>query len=276
MNESIELQNIQVPQEENGNELVQLVILPNGKQFPRKTYSEYTREELIEIIGCCNNIAHMIHVMRINMFYYRYITKFIKDNNIDIKHFDSSIKISRKIEDNLCKNSIGVHGGTLKKYLLKNNIVENKCSICNMLPLWNNMPLNLQVDHINGDHYDNRIENLRFICPNCHSQTDTYTGRNVKQYDVKHCTGCNKKLKNNNATLKCIDCIQRDTKICTICKVRKRVVNNSKCTPCSKLQIEPQKCKGCGEILKKATTVSGYHKKCYQYAKIVKELKDDM
>jgi hypothetical protein len=52
---------------------------------------------------------------------------------------------------------------------------EYKCEICNISE-WQNKPLGLQVDHINGVHHDNRLENLRFICPNCHSQTETFCG----------------------------------------------------------------------------------------------------
>lgn len=65
----------------------------------------------------------------------------------------------------------------LKNRLIKEGIFENKCSICN-INTWNNLPLILHVDHINGISTDHRKENLRLICPNCHSQTNTYCGRN--------------------------------------------------------------------------------------------------
>lgn len=57
----------------------------------------------------------------------------------------------------------------LKQQLINEGLKEDKCEICGQLPEWNGKTLVLQLDHINGDHYDNRIENLRIVCPNCHT-----------------------------------------------------------------------------------------------------------
>ena len=65
----------------------------------------------------------------------------------------------------------------LKKRLLKENILENKCVICGITE-WNKKPISLQLDHIDGNGHNHKLENLRLICPNCHSQTDTYCGKN--------------------------------------------------------------------------------------------------
>jgi hypothetical protein len=54
---------------------------------------------------------------------------------------------------------------------------EDKCQVCGISE-WRGKPLTLHLDHVNGVHDDNRLPNLRFLCPNCHSQTDTYCGRN--------------------------------------------------------------------------------------------------
>lgn len=68
----------------------------------------------------------------------------------------------------------------LKKRLLKEGLLKNICYICGQLPNWNSKPLSLQIDHINGISSDNRLENLRILCPHCHSQTDNFAGRNKK------------------------------------------------------------------------------------------------
>jgi 5-methylcytosine-specific restriction endonuclease McrA len=51
------------------------------------------------------------------------------------------------------------------------------CAICGIAD-WRGEPLSLALHHVNGDRLDNRVENLELLCPNCHSQTDTYSGRN--------------------------------------------------------------------------------------------------
>lgn len=66
-----------------------------------------------------------------------------------------------------------------KKRIIKEELLENKCAICSLPPTWNSMSLVLQLDHIDGDHMNNEITNLRLICPNCHSQTDTFAGKNI-------------------------------------------------------------------------------------------------
>lgn len=65
----------------------------------------------------------------------------------------------------------------LRKRILRENILENKCSVCGLTE-WMGNPITLQLDHINGKPKDHRLENLRLICPNCHSQTDTWCGKN--------------------------------------------------------------------------------------------------
>lgn len=67
----------------------------------------------------------------------------------------------------------------IKLRLLKDGLLENRCQSCG-LSEWRGQPLSMHLDHINGVRNDNRLENLRMLCPNCHSQTPTYSGRNAR------------------------------------------------------------------------------------------------
>lgn len=69
----------------------------------------------------------------------------------------------------------------LRKRLLSSGIKDHKCEMCGM-SAWLGAPIPLELDHINGNKHDNRLPNLRIICPNCHATTDTYRGKNIGRY----------------------------------------------------------------------------------------------
>lgn len=66
-----------------------------------------------------------------------------------------------------------------KAWLIDDGHLTEECADCGIGPEWNGKPLTLQLDHINGDSRDHRVENLQLLCPNCHTQTDTFAGRNL-------------------------------------------------------------------------------------------------
>lgn len=85
----------------------------------------------------------------------------------------------------------GYPTGKLKKRLLREGVLSEECSECGSGPVWNGKPLTLQLDHTNGVSDDHRLENLRILCPNCHTQTLTYAGRNKPPAPTKvPCEGC--------------------------------------------------------------------------------------
>ena len=98
-------------------------------------------------------------------------------------------KTLKPLEEILVNNS-NYSSSKLKTRLIQNNIKKDICEICGQGNMWNNNKLVLQLDHINGNHYDNRLENLRVVCPNCHTQTDTFgsKGRKINNF----CIDCGK------------------------------------------------------------------------------------
>lgn len=88
---------------------------------------------------------------------------------------------------------IKVNGVVLKKYMLIEFDIADVCSVCGQEPVWNNLPLVLEVDHIDGDSFNNEIQNLRIICGHCHSQTVNFRGRNNKKAKYNYCE-CGSKI----------------------------------------------------------------------------------
>ena len=119
----------------------------------------------------------------------RTVKQRIVELKLDVSHFMNNVEASnltRKVtkeifEKEWLTEKSNKTRGHLKKYLLKFNLLNWECRDCNNNGNWNNRKLVLQLEHINGISDDNRLENLCFLCPNCHSQTDTFAGRNVKR-----------------------------------------------------------------------------------------------
>ena len=132
------------------------------------------------------------------------------------------------LDEILCKGSCwnGSILTTLKKRLIKNNIWEEKCYHCN-LTLWQHKKIPLEVDHVNGDRSDNRLENLRLLCCNCHALTHTWRGRNVKKNNT---TKNNTKKEKKGNCLICSGIINIQSSHCRTCagklQYRKRKVKN--------------------------------------------------
>lgn len=126
------------------------------------------------------------------------------------------------------KNSTYSNRTSLKKRLYKLGFKE-ECSECGTGNEWNGKPITLQLDHINGIHDDNRLENLRIICPNCHSQTETFAGRTKGPVKTKAERKAVRKQKRRQKQIEvssfCIDCnepVDKAAKRCLICAPKAR------------------------------------------------------
>jgi len=120
------------------------------------------------------------------------LKKKIQEFNIDTSHFTGQLwnKGKTKEEDNriatqekysleevFIENS-PVTQKVLRGYVERHNILEYKCQKCGCDGHWQDGIISLEIDHINGNNTDDRIENLHYLCPNCHALTETYRGKN--------------------------------------------------------------------------------------------------
>lgn len=189
-----------------------------------------TQEEFTEIYMKSKSYADVCKALslRVQGSNYRTIKKRAKQYNLpEIKydfssqeHKDKFIRKGFSLDDILIENS-NYASNDLKKKLIKLNILENICSKCRLKDLWLGEPITLQLDHINGNSKDNRIENLRLLCPNCHSQTPTFSGKKLKIADI--CKSCNKEYAGEGKI--CKDCYRNWKNIDPKLKTQREKIN---------------------------------------------------
>jgi 5-methylcytosine-specific restriction endonuclease McrA len=158
-------------------------------------HSNIPDEEFVEAVKNSYGIAPCLYALGLKPAggNYKIFHNRVKRLNLDTSHFTGQGHLKNKrhnfareisVEDSFVENSILQTTG-LKRKIFKYNLKPYLCDICGIKE-WLNDPLSLHLDHINGVNNDNRLENLRFLCPNCHSQTDTYCGGSKgKNKDLK-------------------------------------------------------------------------------------------
>lgn len=145
--------------------------------------TKYTKEIMQKALEGAYSIAEVCKNLNLQPVGGNYDTvrRYCKEYNLDVSHLTGQ---RWKNNDNLvyCKNQTSlkemlkentyVKSSHLRQKLIAANLKKNVCEICHCGDTWQNKPITLQLHHVNGNHYDNRIENLQILCPNCHSQAE--------------------------------------------------------------------------------------------------------
>ena len=136
---------------------------------------QYSKEELEEIVKNSTSMNEVIMKLGYSTHSGRTsdtIKIRLEKYNIDTSHFTRKTPIKRTEENIFIENSTASQR-TLRDWYEKGKYTEYKCSICGQEPIWQGKELTLILDHINGTNNDDRLENLRWVCPNCNQQLDT-------------------------------------------------------------------------------------------------------
>lgn len=154
----------------------------------KKKIVELSKEELQELINSNTSINAILKQLNVNSNgsgAYKTFKNHCKRLHVDVPFYknNGNAVIGPKIslDEILVENSTYQNGTRLKIRLVREGILEYKCygENCTVGSEWKGKPIVLQLDHKNGIHNDNRKENIRFLCPNCHSQTGTFSGKNL-------------------------------------------------------------------------------------------------
>ena len=180
--------------------------------------AKLTKDELIDLVDSSESVADAIRSLGLSHWgNYKTLERKCVREGVDItslkdrgKAYSRSLIAGRgfeckySIDEYLVENSPCKSRVWLKTKLIKHGLLQNACAVCDCGPEWRGDPLVLVLDHINGVNDDYRIENLRFLCPNCNSQTDTFAGRKRV-----HCAGCGARMKCGVPTGLCRSCSSR-------------------------------------------------------------------
>jgi 5-methylcytosine-specific restriction endonuclease McrA len=156
--------------------------------------AKWTREILEPVVAASTSVNEVLRRLGLDVVggHHTNISRRIKAYGIDTSHFTPVVRIERQrhnqrrrtgeeiLEEDTSAYATRVPSSRLKRAMRAAGVVE-QCASCGIEAVWLGEPLPLEVDHIDGDWRNNRIENLRLLCPNCHSMTDSYRGRGKKR-----------------------------------------------------------------------------------------------
>ena len=146
----------------------------------KKRLNDFSKEELEQVVQDSLSLSEVCLKLEFSKSgaMLNRIRKKLFELNISTDHFLKTVPPTKRTVENIFIENSTADQKTLRKWYLDGQYTPYKCAICGQPPLWNNKKLTLILDHINGHHKDDRLENLRWVCPNCNQQLPTTNGKN--------------------------------------------------------------------------------------------------
>jgi hypothetical protein len=205
------------------------------------TYRKYSNEDLQKAVDNSTSLAGVVRYFNRPQAggTQSHLAHRIKEADIDTSHFTGQAHNKGKIFPDKRKPKEGIlvmlpagshrtHGVHLARAMIESGI-PSKCALCQITDSWNGLPIKLEVDHFDGDWLNNRINNLRFLCPNCHSQqkNSNLPSKYRNWTNPKLLCECGKNK--TRLAVKCKDCFIKDK------ASDKKELKNSKTSPKTKI-----------------------------------------
>jgi hypothetical protein len=146
---------------------------------------KYTERQLADAVKSSSSLAQTLSKLNVAPYggNYEVLRKAVRHFSIDTSHFTGqawsrgkTFGAKQPLERYL-NNELQIQSYKLKNRLLVDGLLNRKCSNCKKTK-WLGQPIPLELDHVNGNRHDNRLINLRLLCPNCHALTPTYRAKN--------------------------------------------------------------------------------------------------
>ena len=144
-----------------------------------------TQEETNDIVNKLKSGLTINHLRNVTGYGTFRLKEILKNAGLALSNDRSHKGRITKAFENIFIESSKTGNATVVKSIKQHNLIPHAtCYHCGLAE-WLNGKLTLELDHINGNNRDHRLDNLRFLCPNCHSQTSTYKGKGINNGKVK-------------------------------------------------------------------------------------------
>ena len=148
-------------------------------------FRKYTKEDLINAVKISYNMRQVLTILGVKAAggNYDVLRKYIKELNLDTSHFTGQswskgkILIPKRNIQEYLSNEFSTSSHRLRLRLLKEELFPYQCNCC-LLKEWQGKPIPLELHHKDGNNKNNNLSNLELLCPNCHSQTENFRGKN--------------------------------------------------------------------------------------------------